>query len=621
VGQKRWAPFGNLVLELDEGWNPKLPSSLYRANNLNLALFETYAAASQVDDFGLLPIPFSCVATNLQTGEATVFRQGSLMQAVRASLSVPSLMLPFEVEGNKYIDGGIAQNMPIAQVKALGAESVLAVKVNSSLQEADQLESLIDVLNQTINIGITRNLNERLGECDLLLEPDLMHYSSQDFKHISEIIAIGELYAREHIETIKAFIALHEWDPQPIREDFERDLTVFAVKKMETYGNRRISYAKIREYLGLEFPGEYSAQDIARAARRALDSQFFNVLYPVLIPEADGRYILRVFVEERQAKTLALNNAYNSEVKLTASAILSIDNQLFKNSKLLAQLVLGGRNELNVDYVKNFGEFWGIYYRVFSFVNEKTIYAYNENHHQVNSTKSLEWGATTGVGLFTVHNIISEAFLYYSNISLYRGISESDMPSRYYSVAGFGTKAYYESLDDFAFPKRGVSAYGSFNFARDGNLSDYIYSNFRGKIEANMPVLKDLSLNTGISIGTFIDSQDSQSFDQFPLGGINGFKGYSRYAISAPHFRIMQAGLLAEPWRNVYLQTGVQGITYDEKDFVGNHFNDEYSYYGGLGIRAYNFPIRVQCAINVRGELNFMLSIGNDWDIFHFSRK
>lgn len=620
VGQKRWAPFGNIILELDEGWSPQLPSSLYRANNLNLELFRVYAPASNYRNFRDLPIPFTCVATNLLTGEAEVFQHGSLMQAVRASLSVPSLMMPFEIGDQLYIDGGISRNLPITELREMGAEQIIGFKVNSSLRTSDDLGSLIDVLDQTINIGMTRNLSLELVDCDLLLEPDLLDYTSQDFKYVKEIIEIGERYAREHIGSIRDFVqrsqAQEHGDLPRFHEDVKYDIV-----KLDVVGNNRISYAKIKEYLGMEIPGYYSVEDIYNAARRVLNSQYFNVLYPELEPLGNSGFVLRVHLKERQPKILALNNAYNDEVKLTASAILSIDNQLLKNSRLLAQIVLGGKNELNVDYVKNFGEFWGIYYRIFSYANEKTIYAYNADHHQVNSSKSLEWGATSGIGLFTRHNIISEAFVYYSNTSIYRGISESDMPSRFNSVSGFGAKLYYESLDDYSFPKRGVMANMKLNFARDEDYSDFIYSSLRGKFEAHVPIVHNLSVILGMQIGTYFDVNEGQEFDPFAIGGMDGFKGYSRYEINAPHYRVMQFGISSTLGKLMNVQLGVQGLTYDDNEFIGNRISDEFCYYMGVGMKAFTLPIRVQIALNERNEINTMFSIGNDWDIFHFSRK
>ncbi|MCK9556851.1 MAG: patatin-like phospholipase family protein [Candidatus Cloacimonetes bacterium] len=621
VGQKRWAPYGNTILELDEKWNPKLPTSLYKANNLNLELFELYAPASGIRDFNKLDIPFSCIATDLQKGTGKEFVNGSLWQAVRASLSVPSLILPFKVGESLYIDGGISQNLPIAEVKQMGAGLVLAIKVNSSLREEENLESIIDILDQTINIGISRNLQKNLDQCDLLLEPELSPYSSQDFKHVDQIIAIGEDYARKNIDQIRLFIQSNNIEPRSIPRYNQHEEPIFQVNKLEGSGNERISLAKIREYLGIKIPGRYNAEEISTAARRALNSQYFNVLYPELIPDDKGGYILRIIVNEKQAKSLTLNTAYNNEEKLTAGVVLNINNKLLKNSRLLAQAVLGGKNELNIDYVKNFGDLWGIYYRLFSYINEKTLYAYNEDHYQVNSSKSLEWGATAGLGIFSIHNIIGEGFLYYSNTSLYRGISETDMPSRYYSVAGFGVKAYYESLDDYLFPMQGVMMKGKFNFAREEELSDYLYSSFRGKAEAYIPITHNLSADVGLSVGTYFDSQASQRFDFFTLGGIDEFKGYSRYEISAPHFRIMQLGFVSEPWKDVFLKAGLQGLSYSDGEFVADVFSDQSCYYAGLGIRPYRLPMRFFVALNKRNVLNTMFSIGYDGDIFHFSRK
>ncbi|HOA29380.1 MAG TPA: patatin-like phospholipase family protein, partial [Candidatus Cloacimonadota bacterium] len=146
IGQKRWAPYGIITFELKDNFSPRLPSGVYNVNNVNLKLFELYAAASTVKDFRDLQIPFSCIATNLVTGKPKVFTEGSIMQALRASMSIPSILEPFEIDGDIYVDGGIAQNMPITMAQDMGADSVVGIKVNSSLRNQDQLHNLIDVL-------------------------------------------------------------------------------------------------------------------------------------------------------------------------------------------------------------------------------------------------------------------------------------------------------------------------------------------------------------------------------------------------------------------------------------------------------------------------------------------
>jgi len=621
IGQKRWAPFGNITFELDDRWRPQLPSSVYNVNNVNLKLFELYAASSVVSSFADLPTPFSCVGTNLVTGQPRVFKEGSLMQAVRASMSIPSILQPFEVDGQIFIDGGIAQNMPITAVREMGATSVVGIKVNSSLRNQENLNNLIEVLDQTINIGITRNLNEYISECDLLLEPDLTDYSASDFQHIRELIALGESYARSRLSDIREYLSRHALSPPPIASAFERERDTFLIEEIVVSGNDRLSSAKIREYLPLVIGQSYSSAEISEACRKAWSSQFFRVIYPVLEPLPEDRYRLVIYVKERANKTLTMNNTYNNEVKLTASAVLRLNNMPFKNSILLAELQLGGKNELNLDYVKNFGELWGMYYRIFPYVNEKTMYVYNDDHFRTNSVKSLEWGATSGIGLFSPRIGAAEFFVYRSDTYLYRGISETAMPPRSYQVSGFGVKGLHESVDDYVFPRSGARFLGKFNFARDEDISDYVYSKFTADLEGYIPINSTLSVMGGVDLGTYFDSAPRDKFDPYPLGGAEGFMAYSKYEISAPHYRILQAGLVYSPFKNVYLQGGIQFLNYGEDELWGNSYESAHCFYAGLGISTILAPIRMNLAVGEKGRVSTMFAIGYDFDIFRYSRK
>lgn len=621
IGEKRWAPYGNITFELDEDWKPKMPSSVFRVNSLNLKLFELFAGASEQKDFRQFQVPFSCVATDLTSGETRIFKSGSIVQALRSSISIPSILPPFEVDGRLYIDGGISQNLPTSQVRDLGADIVIGIKVNSSLRDADQLDSFVAVLDQTINIGITRNLNEDLDLADFILEPDLLHYSSTDFRHISEIIKLGEDYARENIEQIRHFF--HQTDTRDTVKFPQLDprKDSFRINEIVIHGNDRLSSAKIRDYLGLQTGRSYSRHDISNACRRAWNSQFFHIIYPDLSKDDDGSYLLDVYVKEKLPKSLTLNNSYNDEEKLSASVVLNIENLVLKNSKLMAGLILGGRNEFNVDYVKNFGDFWGAYYRIFPYVNEKTLYVYDEEHYLSHSIRSLEYGATTGLGLFADQAMIAEIFLYYSDTSLYRGISETEMPPRQYVVSGLGVKAYHESLDSYVFPYSGARMMGKLNFARDEKISDYIYNLFQGKLDLYQPLHENLSLHGSMALGTYFDSTPVDKFDPFAIGGIDGFKGYSRYEVSAPHFLIWGLGVNLKTFGDAHLTMGMQALSYDDDETWLKSPENQYCYYLGVGYDTGFAPMKLQFAINKRGRLNTMLSLGYDHDLWQFSRK
>lgn len=109
-----------------------------------LAMFErTTLAVSALDDFDRLPIPYRAVATDLNTGEVVVIGKGSLAMAMRASMSLPGVFQPVEVDGRVLVDGGLANQVPVDVVRAMGADIVIAVDVGTPLRQLDRNASLL----------------------------------------------------------------------------------------------------------------------------------------------------------------------------------------------------------------------------------------------------------------------------------------------------------------------------------------------------------------------------------------------------------------------------------------------------------------------------------------------
>lgn len=620
IGQKRWAPYGNAIFELDDNWHPQLPSSVYMGNQINLDLFRLFAPASQVSDFSQFPIPFVSNATDLITGQPKTFVSGSLMQAVRASMSIPSLLRPFEIDGHTYIDGGISQNLPINLLHEQGAEKVIAIKVNSSLRDGESLTNLVDVLDQTINIGITNKLNEHLDSADLILEPDFNDLEAINYTNITEIIAAGERAARAQVAQIRAFKATLSPSPRTPNPDYDKQLDRFTIQDIRVHGSNHISPAKTREYLGLRRNRTYSTSEIYGACVHAWNSQAYNTIYPVLERAPGGRYILNVYITERQRRQLALNLAYTSEDKLMAGSLLSLTNCLQKNSRLLSEVRLGGKNELNIDYVKNFGEQWGAYFRIFPYLNEKTLYVYRD-HQKIKSVKSLEWGFTSGVGIFARDLAIAEGYVFSSKNRLYSDIAEEQMLPTNNLVSGFGVKLYHESLDDYIFPTRGLRISDKFVFSRNAAISDYLYSSFLGSAEAYLPLYDGISLRLGTEVGSYFNSENTDRLDPFVFGGADGFMGYSRYEVSAPHYQIITTGLNLRAKHRWFTQAGFQWLRYSDRELWGVQKDWEYCIYTGLGYNSSILPVRFYVAMNENKAVNTLLSVGYDFDIFRFSRK
>lgn len=161
-----------------------------------LAMFErSTLPVSAISDFDHLPIPYRAVATDLNTGQAVVLGRGSLAMAMRASMSLPGVFQPVEVDGRVLLDGGLANQVPIDVVRAMGADIVIAVDVGTPLRTLGGDASLLDVVSQISGMMTTGNTQRQLatiGRHDILVVPPLGDtVTTRDFEKAREALAIG----------------------------------------------------------------------------------------------------------------------------------------------------------------------------------------------------------------------------------------------------------------------------------------------------------------------------------------------------------------------------------------------------------------------------------------------
>ena len=112
-------------------------------------------------DFSKLPIPFFCIATNVETGKEVILDKGYLPEAILASGTFPSLFEPSEVDGQILIDGGVLNNYPVAEVRAMGADFVIGVDVQHGLRDRESLLSATEILLQINNFRTVRDMQKK----------------------------------------------------------------------------------------------------------------------------------------------------------------------------------------------------------------------------------------------------------------------------------------------------------------------------------------------------------------------------------------------------------------------------------------------------------------------------
>jgi NTE family protein len=187
----------------------KLPKGFLEGQNLLLILEQLSLPAAHVHDFDELRIPYRAVATDLATGKSVVLGSGELAKAMRASMSIPSALVPVEMDGKVLVDGGISANVPVDVVRQLcQPDIIIAVSVGAPLAPTDKLNSVLAVTEQLTNFLTVINTNQQINTLsgqDIIITPNMGDLSSIDFNRAVEAMDIGYAAAQQQHQQLARF--------------------------------------------------------------------------------------------------------------------------------------------------------------------------------------------------------------------------------------------------------------------------------------------------------------------------------------------------------------------------------------------------------------------------------
>jgi NTE family protein len=197
-GLKHGPALRNALLS-DRGVDEFLTSNLFGYNRQEL-------------DYNRLPIPFRCVATDLNTLRSVTFASGPLPQAVRASISIPGVFPPVQDRsGHFLVDGGILDNLPTDVLRSdLHAQTVIAVHLEEAAIASPDTGSIVAVLNRAFDAGIQRNVEQAKALADVLITVPVGQFSAADYSKAGQLIEAGYRAAERN----RAVLLRYALDPQ-----------------------------------------------------------------------------------------------------------------------------------------------------------------------------------------------------------------------------------------------------------------------------------------------------------------------------------------------------------------------------------------------------------------------
>lgn len=608
------------------------PSGLSKGQNVYNLLSKLTAHVDSITNFEKLPIPFFCVATDVERGNQIILDKGYLPRAILASGAIPSIFAPVSVNDTLMIDGGVVNNYPIDEVKAKGMDVIIGVDVQDSLRGRKNLTSAFEVLIQVNNYRTIRDMAVKSKKTDVYINPDIKDFTVLSFDRGREIIKSGEKQAAIVYNDLLNIAAKQKKTERPSVTFLQRNSLY--IDNVEINGIEEYTRSYVLGKLKLQIPSEISYDRFNEGINNLSATGNFQDIDYRLEPLGNEKYKIIFNLREDPSKMQLRLGVHYDELYQTSALINVTRKRLFTNNDIASlDFIVGDNVRYNFNYYIDKGFYWSIGLNSkFDFFEKDVSATFIAEENEINedilvNKIDLQYGDLTNQLYF--ETLFRRSFLlglgvehkWLRYLSETIGIDENDNPRTIFENTNyFSTYGYlkYDTFDNSFFPNSGLYFRGDFHlylFAEGRNTDFDQFSIAKAKAGYAFSILDKFSTLITTEGGFKIGNEATRSLDFF-LGGY----GYKPINNIIPFY-----GLEALTARgDTYLKSN---ITFDYELFPKNHISAfvdisnigddlfetgewidgiDYSSFGmGYGIQTFLGPIEAKYAYSPEIEDGF----------------
>ena len=572
--------YGKYAVELP--WEDhffRLPTGVLEAEELWLKFAEMYFPVYNIKDFSEFSIPFRCIAADISNGDAVALDSGEIITAIRASMAIPSLFTAVDYQGRKLIDGGVARNFPVRDVRYMGADYVIGSNVALGLLPKEKVTNVLQVLMQIAFFKEAEDNREEVPLCDIYVPLPIEDYHAASFNQADEILELGIKEGRKLYPQLRRLSDSLNALYGPLASSTNRLPKIDSVRisAIEIIGLEKTTedfFLHMMRFLNDRY---YTPAKLTKMVRTVFGTRYYSRIVYSLQPLPDGSAKIIFEVEENPVSFAKLGLHYNKFTGISVITNLTTRNFFTPHSRSLATINIGesfrarGEHLQYLGRAKNIALLLGIQYdnfNVTTYENFKKDGLYKMDLFQAEARMQVSANRkfTTGIGTRF-------------NWMWYRPSIQSalDIRGKNEFVSGF-TYFAFNTLDKNVLSRRGWKIDGEFShifnqspavtFLSEGDPIDNLdsfgisYNNYQRILfnaEAYAPITPRLTLFTHFQGG--ISPNYKQSIlNDFMIGGINKqfrnqvtFAGLEEGAVYSASVASMLLGLRVELYNNVYV--------------------------------------------------------------------
>jgi len=538
-----------LLLGLKKGLT--LPGGLNAGQRIGLLIDHETLAYSQLKSFNDLPTPFRCVATDLVTGKEVIFSDGDLATAMRATMSIPGLFTPVRTDGHVYVDGGLVGNLPTDVVRAMGADIVVGIHLETAPADEKDIQSLFTVLGRSIDVIIRENEIRGLAGADMVVSVNLKDFTSLDYEKSETIIQKGNSAAEGKQNVLdKLKVTDEEWQTFIAQRESRKKIETVVPQSIEVRGVQPDAQGPVLKFLKPLLGHPLDTRELDQVLTRLTGVGKFDTANYRVETRDDGQQVLVVILHEQifgpptLQPGLEVDGSESKDVTFTQAARLTFLD------------IAGYRSEWRTDFL--FGNTYGLateLYRPFSptsrwffsphvDASSTGLHVYSRNDPvAIYGLDRVNGGLDIGYGFSRFTELRAGYSVGYLDASLRLGKPEFGSVNG--RVGDMRVRFRIDHADDPVVPRRGYTLDANFHWYDSYPESTTAFPAGDATISGFLPVTKAGSLFATFEGGT-IFGHDSGGFPLYFLGGPTHLSAYGTNELFGDQFYLVRTGYLHE---------------------------------------------------------------------------
>ncbi|PTX60204.1 NTE family protein [Kordia periserrulae] len=517
-----------ITLPFDD-FKVSFPSSISKGQNVYNKLAQLLLHVEKVDDFSKLPIPFLCIATDIEKGEQIVLEKGYLPDAITASGAFPSLFEPIPMGERLLIDGGVTNNYPIDEIKAKGVDIIIGVDVQDGLADREKLQSAPSILTQINNFRTINDMKIKRKKTDVYIRPDIEGFSVIAFDKGRELISRGEIAGKKQLAALQD-IAAQQQQKRAIAPVKAKDSILINYIHLRGTENFPRSYVlgKLRFKTPKKIPFKKFTEGIGNLAATGN----FSAIRYQRFKDENGSDDIVINLREKPSKTFLRLAAHYDDVYKTAGLINVTKKKLFfQNDVASLDFIIGDNIRYNFEYYIDKGYYWsiGLKSRFNTFERGVNYDLISDDTSNPNLNR-IDVEVSDFTNQLYIQTVLREEFVFGIGAEHKRlridseTISDDNQDETVFERSDFLSSFGFLKLDTYDnkyFPSDGLFFSGDFHwylYSSDYNKNFEPFSLARAKIGYATPLFNNISLNITSEGGFKIGDTGVNSLD-YVLGG------------------------------------------------------------------------------------------------------